>query len=97
MKSVISVLITVLLLAIGVGVAVKGGVCSEVYFDFEHGPQGWRIPDWADEQGDCVGELVEVSRDGPLYENMALKLMCNFQRQSWAAAIVEFEAKKPGR
>ncbi len=94
MKPIKASLVTILLLAISVCVPVEGGVCSEIYFDFEHGNQGWRIPDWAVEQGDYVGEMVEVGREGPLHENLALKLMCDFPRQSWAAAIVEFETVK---
>lgn len=66
---------------------------AEIEFDFEHGNQGWSIPEWTIHREDYVGKLMEISSDKFMEQNSAIKLMCDFPRKSWAAAIVEFEAK----
>jgi len=90
MKKITFLAITVSILVLG-----QSGIAgAEVFFDFEHGNQGWKIPEWTDGRDDYVGKMIEVTTERFLDENIALKIDCDFPKQSWAAAIVEFEAKQ---
>jgi len=88
MKKLTIVSIFIFLFSVGLASA------AEVTFDFEHGNQGWCIPDWTVGRDDYVGKLVEVTTERFLDQKSALKLECDFPRESWAAAIVEFESQK---
>ena len=59
-------------------------------FDFEHGTQGWEIPEWTIGRKDYVGRYILQSSERSLKNDLSLKLMCKFPRGSWAAALVEY-------
>ncbi len=90
MKIKTLIYISVVMLSIGFCVPARSQTC----FNFENGYQGWEIPVWAFEQKDYVGESAGISSEQSSKGDIALKLMCDFPSRTWAAAIVEFEAKQ---
>ncbi|MFA6141921.1 MAG: hypothetical protein WC738_01310 [Candidatus Omnitrophota bacterium] len=67
------------------------GAETPMHFNFENDTEGWAIPSWAQDQGDCVGKSVSVSSEQFSSGKASLKLTCDFPGNSWAAAVVEYE------
>jgi hypothetical protein len=83
-------LILALLIVTGIYVVYRHAD-GDVLFDFEHTKQNWSIPQWAAEQGDCTGMLLEVSPDKSSSRDRALKLTCEVPGDSWSSAVIEYE------
>ncbi|MDD5634401.1 MAG: hypothetical protein PHW46_03895 [Candidatus Omnitrophica bacterium] len=62
----------------------------EIHFDFESDTEGWDVPDWAMEQEDHVGKILEVSDEKALKGDKSLKLICAFPGSEWTAGVVEY-------
>lgn len=62
-----------------------------VLFSFEHGPDGWEVPDWALEKDDHVAENVEISKEVASEEDFSLRMNCDFPGGMWTAAVAEIE------
>jgi len=87
MKNIIVISIMAIALVLGVSVSVKAE--EKVIFGFEKDTQGWEIPEWAMEQEDHVAKTVEVSKDFSNEGKNSLKVAANFPGKIWSAAMVE--------
>jgi hypothetical protein len=85
---IISVTVTILLLLSTVSFA-EG---SKMKFDFEtDSMRGWKIPDWAYEQGDHVARSLEISPKMASKGKNSLEMMCEFPGDYWTAALIDYE------
>ncbi|MFH1877579.1 MAG: hypothetical protein ABH883_02080 [Candidatus Omnitrophota bacterium] len=64
---------------------------KEIVFDFEDSTDSWRIPDWAYYQGDHVATEMQLAGEEASSGKSALKIMCDFPGDSWAAALIDLE------
>lgn len=71
----------------------KAGVQDDalVMFDFEEGPDGWVIPDWAKTSLDYVGDGLAPSKETASHGNGSLQLMARFPGGKWTGAYAEIE------
>jgi len=60
-----------------------------VIYGFEHGTEGWQVPDWAVSAGDYVCRSIEPSSEHVEQGSGALKLWVDFPGDRWAGAYVE--------
>lgn len=83
--------ILVIVLAIGLmlGISTLSQAEEKVLFSFEKDTQGWEIPEWALEQEDHVGKILEVSKDAAKDGKASLKLAASFPGKLWTAALAE--------
>ncbi len=68
---------------------------EKVLFDFEKGPEGWRIPDWAFGKADNAAVGVVWTPEHSSRGRNGLKLVTDFPPKKWNGAYVEIE-REPG-
>jgi len=65
---------------------------SKMKFDFEREMMhGWKIPEWAYEQGDHVATDLVISDKEASSGTHSLELMCDFPGDYWTAALIGYE------
>ena len=60
-----------------------------VIYGFEHGEDGWAIPDWAKASNDYVGAGLAVSHDHAVEGRASLEMQAQFPGGRWTGAYVE--------
>jgi hypothetical protein len=67
-------------------------VCSALEpIRFSNDAKEWAVPDWCQDQENCVVKDISASEDKSLGGKILLKLSCDFPGNEWAFAIAEYE------
>ena len=82
--------LSIIIIAVLAATVLAGEASAEISFNFEKSSEGWEIPDWALEQADCAGMFLEVAADRASEQSRALKITCDFSKNDWMAAVIEY-------